>query len=661
VLSARLTFEPDQEKAFLAADIAALSRDSTFRAYVRAEGATITPGGELAFPTAADGLHQRYQELTELLAGLEVDLQVEGTAEAAVAQVVADEIAFAEFSALAGAIWRGEVVTDSFANFAEVVGERLPGRRLYSLQLLSAFHLAFAQHACNFSVPGAGKTTTVLAAFAYLNALPPNDPKHVDHLLVVGPLASFKAWKDEFRIGFGRPARMRRIAGFTPVAERRSYLRGLAYQEAPTDLTVTTYATLASTPEDFARFLCLPDRRSMVVLDEAHNIKRGDGVRAAAALTLAPHAISRVVLTGTPAPNGYEDLNNLFRFLYPYRDVIGFPPTALRAMTDGSMPGGVEVLKARLQPYYTRIRKSDLGLMPATPVLEPVAMSDLHERIYTGVERVIMPQLRATAAGLLSSLVRARLMRLRQAAVNPALLLRPLEEEGLFDVDGGGFSSSELEIAELVARFDPARDLVRLARTVELARAIVAEQGKVVIWSYFLGNLQLLRSSLAGVADYVEVLTGSTPVQDDGYGDEDDLEDEVDPATREAIIDRFHRNDETAILIANPQAVGESISLHKAARTAIYFDRDFNAGRFIQSKDRIHRYDPKPLGEVRHHFLSAAGTVDQTIESRLAQKEARLADLVESVEIPLFGLADTEGGDEDIRAVLHDYERRKAV
>src|SRR5262249_5997417 len=158
--------------------------------------------------------------------------------------------------------------------------------------------------------------------------------------------------------------------------------------------------------------------------------------------------------------------------------------------------------------------------------------------------------------------------------------------------DGAAFSSSELEIAELVALFDPSRDLRRLARAIELARATIAEQGKVVVWSYFLGNLQLLRSSLAGAADYVEVLTGATPVQDDGYGDEDEPEDEVDPATREAIIDRFHRIGETAILIANPQAVGESISLHTAARTSIYFDRDFNAGRFIQSKDRIHRYSP---------------------------------------------------------------------
>jgi SNF2 family DNA or RNA helicase len=657
--TAELEFDEARQAAVLYADLKALSKDSTFRAYVRAEGG-VTGEGEIAFPTAHDALHQRFQELLELLGRHDVELRVRGEAQQAIRQVEADEIAFADFSAQAAAIWRGSVDAEALAAYARVVANEVPGRGLYPLQLLSSFHLAFAQNACNFSVPGAGKTTIVLAAFAYLKALPQDDPKHVDHLLVVGPLASFKAWKDEFRTCFGRPARMRRIAGFTPMHERRNYLRGLEHEDEPTDLTVTTYATLASTPEDFARFLGLPNRRTMVVLDEAHNIKRGDGARAAAALALAPHAGARVVLTGTPAPNGYEDLSNLFRFLYPYRDIVGFPPTALRAMTEGTMPAGVDTLKSRLQPYYTRIRKSDLRLAPARFIPEPVGMSPLHAEIYSGVERLIMPELRS-AGGTPSSLVRARLMRLRQAAVNPALLLRPLEDEGLYGPDGDAFSPSEFEIAEKVAVFDPPRDLVRLQRAVELAREVVAEQGKLVVWSYFLGNLRLLRDALASEASFVELLTGTTPVQADGYAD-DDVEDaeDIDPATREAIIDRFHNPRETAILIANPQAVGESISLHKSARTAIYFDRDFNAGRFIQSKDRIHRYDPKPLGEVRYHLLAADGTVDDAIARRLIEKEARLADLVDSVDIPLFGLADPDSGEEDIRAVLRDYERRKA-
>lgn len=629
------------------------ARDPVLKAYLRRAAGTVgADGTEVVIPTDPEALHTRYQDIAAILERMGLALEASGQQDDAVSRVRDDEAAFAQFSGQAASIWNGDVDPAALRAFADVVAERLPDRRLYDRQLLSAFHLAFAQNAANFSVPGAGKTSVVLAAYAYLQALPEDDPKHVDHLLIVGPLSAFKAWEDEFTSVFGRPARARRIAGFTPKADREAYLRGQSYLDRDVEMTLTTYATLAATAEDFRRFLGLPGRRAMVVLDEAHNIKRHDGVWSSAALELAPHAGARVVLTGTPAPNGYEDLLNLFRFIYPYRDVVGFSASALRAMTDGAMTSAVPRLKQQLRPFFTRIRKSDLGLSPAHEVRETLTLSPLHEAIYRGVEQAIMPQLR-TGAGAKSSLIKARLMRLRQAAVNPALLLRPLQDEGLLDLEGADFSLAELDVADMVSRFDVRRDLVRLERISELARKVVAEQGKLLIWSYFLGNLQLLRQALAGVADTVEVVTGATPV----LSSWDDFE-EDESVTREGIIDRFHRPGETAILIANPQAVGESISLHKAARTAIYFDRDFNAGRFIQSKDRIHRYSPAPLGDVRYHFMIGDGTIDQTIDQRLVQKEARMADLVDSDDIPLFGLVEDDA-DADLRAVLFDYERRK--
>ncbi|QYF86205.1 DEAD/DEAH box helicase [Brevundimonas sp. PAMC22021] len=650
--AATLEFEEADGVAVLRLDTARPSRDPVMKAYLRGAGGRVVDERSISIPTAANGLHSRYQELTAILARLGIRLEASGAEDDAVTRVQGNEAAFSAFSSLAASIWNGEVDTAAFRAFADVVAERLPARRLYPRQLLAAFHLAFAQNAANFSVPGAGKTAIVLAAYAYLNALPPEDPKHVDHLLVVGPLSAFKAWEDEFEAVFGRRAIAKRIAGFTPQSDREVYLRGISYAEREVEMTLTTYATLASTATDFQRFLGLPGRRAMVVLDEAHNIKRNDGVWANAALELAPHAGARVVLTGTPAPNGYEDLLNLFRFIYPHRDVVGFSASALRAMTDGAMASAIPRLKQQLRPFFTRIRKKDLGLSPAHETREPVGLSPLHEAIYTGVERAIMPQIRS-GSGASSSLVRARLMRLRQAAVNPSLLLRPLEEEGLFDVEGGDFSLGEMEVADMVARFDAERDLVRLEMLAALARRVVAEQGKLLIWSYFLGNLTLLKRILSDSAAYVEIVTGATPVLTAW----DDFED-GEATTREGIIDRFHRPGESAILIANPQAVGESISLHKAARTAIYFDRDFNAGRFIQSKDRIHRYSPVPLGDVQYHFMIGEGTIDETIDRRLIQKEERLADLVDTDDIPLFGLVE-DGADADLRAVLLDYERRK--
>ena len=71
-------------------------------------------------------------------------------------------------------------------------------RSLYLLQELSAFHLSFAQNACNFSVPGAGKTAIVYSAYAYLKNLPIENEKHIDKLVVIGPLSSFAPWENEY-------------------------------------------------------------------------------------------------------------------------------------------------------------------------------------------------------------------------------------------------------------------------------------------------------------------------------------------------------------------------------------------------------------------------------------------------------------------------------
>lgn len=651
--SAQLTFDADSEIVLVRAPAEAFAKNPLLAAYARASGGKIS-NGEMALPTTADGLARRFQEVEKLLNRVGVDLETQGETGEALHQVELEERAFREFSKEAEAIWEGSFDPKIFEQFVRAVEAGSPGRRFYPRQLLSAFHLAFAQNACNFSVPGAGKTSIVYAAYLYLKSLPEGDIKHVDHLLVVGPLSSFKAWEDEYEAITGHKPRSKRIAGFTPPGVRRDYLRGISFADRDVELTLTTYATLASNEEAFRRFLGRTDRRIMMVLDEAHNIKREDGFWSAAALRLASYAAARVVLTGTPAPNGYEDLANLFRFIYPTRNVIGFSPSTLKAMTAGALPKAIDRLKAQLRPFYTRIRKSDLGLPSIDERRDEVKLSAVHERIYSRIERLIMPQLRAAAQGGQSTLVRARLMRLRQAAANPALLLRPLSEEGLLDEGASNaFSASELEVADLVAAFEPATDLLRLQALLSIVRGVIRDQGKIVVWSYFLGNLQLLKDALSGEAEFVEIVTGATPV----LSDLEEVSTE-DLRTREAIIDRFHKEGETAILIANPQAVGESISLHKAARTAVYFDRDFNAGRFIQSKDRIHRYNPDPLGPVTYHYLLTPRTVDAVIDQRLIIKEARLYDLVESEEVPLFAVLEDEAG--DVAAILEDYERRKA-
>ncbi|MBT6567500.1 MAG: hypothetical protein HON19_01175 [Flavobacteriales bacterium] len=96
---------------------------------------------------------------------------------------------FKVFSQQAKGIWENEIDKEQIKEFKSALRIKLKNRTLYDKQMLAAFHLAFAHNACNFSVPGAGKTSVVYGAYAYLNNLPKNHPGHVNKLLIIGPLS----------------------------------------------------------------------------------------------------------------------------------------------------------------------------------------------------------------------------------------------------------------------------------------------------------------------------------------------------------------------------------------------------------------------------------------------------------------------------------------
>ena len=81
------------------------------------------------------------------------------------------------------------------------------------------------------------------------------------------------------------------------------------------------------------------------------------------------------------------------------------------------------------------------------------------------------------------------------------------------------------------------------------------------------------------------------------------------------------------VMIANPAAAGEGISLHDVCHHAIYVDRIFNATHFMQSMDRIHRYGKDGNGDIicqKHtttiEILCCKDSIDTMVHSNLARK-----------------------------------------
>lgn len=649
-------FDEAKEQLTLTGDVQEAIKYPLVRNFVsQYQGREVEPG-KLVIPCETGKLDGFNRLMGQVLERYGLSLEYGQHLSEALDDVVQRERDFEEFSKEAAAIWRSEYEVIKFQSFVEALSENCQGRTFYPLQLLSAFHLAYSQHACNFSVPGAGKTSIVYAAYAYLNSLEESNDKFVNHLLVVGPLSSFKAWEDEFAEVFSRAPSTQRLSGGLDTDTRSAYLRGFAPNSNRTELTLTHYQALASSEEEFTTFLKANSRRVMMVLDEAHKIKRSDGVWAASALRLAPSASARVVLTGTPAPNGYEDLSNLFTFLYPERNLIGFNSGALSALSQNPNDPRIPMMKDRIRPFFTRIRKSDLDLKDPIDFPVPTEMSEEQREIYRRIERAIVPKLRRDADLSDDFLTRARLIRLRQAATNPSLLLKPLEDDLAIRSGIDPLADIDHEFLSILNAFRPGQHLAKLAKLVSLVKELQASHQKILIWSVFLQNLDLIVSHLSGQSGWVKKISGATPVRND-----DVLPEDQDIETREQIIDEFLQLPGSSILVANPQSVGESISLHRACHVAIYFDRDFNAGQFIQSKDRIHRYGLKKNQDTSYYFLMTSDSVEEDIHARLQAKEERLSELIDKDDIPLFSavLGDDED-EQDIRAIIASYERRKS-
>lgn len=171
--------------------------------------------------------------------------------------------------------------------------------------------------------------------------------------------------------------------------------------------------------------------------------------------------------------------------------------------------------------------------------------------------------------------------------------------------------------------------------------AIVSENAKhgrkTLVWSTFIRSINTLERVL-GRFDPA-VVHGGTPDRDEQ-------------------IRRFKRDDDCMVLLSNPATLGEGISLHHECHDAVYVDRDFAAGRFLQSLDRIHRLGLPPGAATRITVLASERTIDEVVAARLADKLAfmggilddpavqQLADLDE--EIPIGGGLDRG----DIQALM---------
>jgi SNF2 family DNA or RNA helicase len=548
-----------------------------------------------------------------------------------------------------------ELIQD-FDKFQSVVRSELKGRTLYKLQLLSSFHLAFAQNACNFAVPGAGKTSIVYGAYAYLKSLPDNHSRHVDKLMVIGPLSSFAPWENEYIDCFGRSTTFQRLSGDVNIS-RKEKVEHL-YSANPAEVTLVYHGGVLPLQKEITDFL--KKNKTMIVVDEAHRIKNHEGVWGTSVTEVSKEAVARVILTGTPIPNGYQDIFNLYKFIYPfkYKEILQFHYQNLEDLTRNASPDSerVQQLKNNISPFFIRIKKDDLKLPPIKEVVIKIPMDNKQREIYDFIENKYVDEFRKNpSADVKDILNRAKLIRLRQASTNPSLLSKTLKDslqngEEKWDtdpnykfleyseefIDDSDFFNKILKYAELQtpSKFIAILDLIK--------ENIFPKNGKVIIWTIFIQNAKELQQYLENNGISTKLLIGEIPQAD-----------------REITISKFNdpNNSEFPVIIANPFSVAESISLHKGCHNAIYLERDYNASNFIQSKDRIHRVGLPTNTETNYYYVVSENSIDEIINYRIQLKVERMEQIIND-DIPLFSIINDNDETDLIKDLIANYAQR---
>jgi len=504
-------------------------------------------------------------------------------------------------------------------------------RNLYDYQKKSVKHLSECGNAANFSVPGSGKTTVAYAAYSILKKR-----GIVDKILVISPRAAFVPWEEEYGYCFKNHLDSVRLEGNRVDSHIEEDTQGK-------ELILVTYHLPLKHQHALSRFL--EKNKVLVILDESHNIKNMDaflhlksGKIAEAIINLAPSATRRFILSGTPMPNKWDDIWTQFNFLWPLMEILD-NARYFKDFTKTRHELGPEYQKI-IDPLFTRIAKKTLELKEPNWEVVPCPLRPKQQKIYDAIELKTSKEIqRLHEESILESAEmqqwrRAKMIRLIQVASNPVLLKKKDLEFNLDPISDEG-----LDVSELIDKYSEQDEFpTKLQETVRITKDLLKKGEKVIIWTNFVHNVDMLKNQFLKDVNPLWI-----------YGDvpkDEDSETELKQFNREKMIQEFKSDPNPRVLIATPASCAESISLHMyegkmVCRNAIYVDRTYNAGQYMQSLDRIHRIGMDKKTVVTYWLCVAPNTFDETIHGKLEEKREAMSNLLNE-ELKIIDLDVTE-------------------
>ncbi len=502
-------------------------------------------------------------------------------------------------------------------------------RPLLDHQEKSSYHLYKAESAANFSVPGSGKTSVVLSYYKKLK----NENK-VDGIFVIGPKVCFESWNNEFKLTLGYDPNITKLSPPLTVKKRDKFYNSHLRSE----LVACHFMLVANDISKLINYF--KSYRLLLVIDEAHNIKKISGTWATSILSLGKYSNYKVILTGTPMPNEFRDFFNYLDFLYGDNQILNaYDKAKIEVLIKNKKNDeAINLLESKINPFFIRVTKKDLKLTKPNfnkPII--IKMNPIEEKIYQAIVTKIKDfddHNYNLNIELIHKLRRAKIIRLMQVCSYIKNLSDPLSNsDQARDFDFNDIDKSEKLIDDnlrsLIVGYDEIEKPAKIDQLLRMVNKLVLENKKTLIWSNHLKTIDMIKNNILREGYHVRVITGST-------SDEE----------RHEIANDF--NDQDSLLnciVANPKACSESISLHKACQNAIYYDQNFNTAEFLQSLDRIHRVGGSEAKSVYYDFLQYEDTVDQRIYKRVREKADQQMRVIESDNL-IFS-PDDDGDDWD--------------
>lgn len=343
---------------------------------------------------------------------------------------------------------------------------------------------------------------------------------------------------------------------------------------------------------------------SLVVLDEAQNIKNSSTKQAQAARALRSEG--RIALTGTPVENRLSELWSIFQFINPqylnseahFRRRFAIP---IEKFEDAD---AAKRLKHLTTPFILRRLKTDPKVISDLPEKQEmkvyINLTSEQVTLYEAVVKNIMARIdeAENACDNLSrrGLVLSLLMQLKQVCNHPAQYLK----------DGSAIDGRSGKVARLT----------------EMLEEIYATGDRALIFTQFAEMGEILREHCRRTFyDEPLWLYGGTKVKE-----------------REEMIHRFQSENGPTVFLLSLKAGGVGLNLTRANHV-FHFDRWWNPAVENQATDRAFR-----IGQTRNvqvHKFICAGTLEEKIDAMIESKKALAERVVGNDEAWLTELSTT--------------------